>query len=153
MKKNNLKVMLKEYREEKRITQEELAEILEVSDKSVSKWELGNGFPSKKNLMKIAETLHVPLEALMGEEEPQESKLKKSFQFALISYCIIFAATLVMRGFREQGLYQDILSRELSEIVKITASTFGLNIFTALVPAVIIGLVFYLYVIPRQQGE
>jgi len=39
MEKNILSLKLKRYREEKGITQQELAEILDVSDKSISKGE------------------------------------------------------------------------------------------------------------------
>lgn len=43
-----LSIKLKEYRIANSLTQQELAEILDVSDKSISKWELGDTYPSKK---------------------------------------------------------------------------------------------------------
>ncbi|GMG62046.1 hypothetical protein TEHAB4_17920 [Tetragenococcus halophilus] len=46
--KNVLSLKLKMYRQQNEMTQEDLAELLEVSDKSISKWELGKGYPSKK---------------------------------------------------------------------------------------------------------
>ena len=64
-----LSIKIKQYREQKEITQQELAELLDVSDKSVSKWELGNGYPSQKNMVKIAELLDVSLEVLLIEEK------------------------------------------------------------------------------------
>lgn len=48
MQRNTLSLKLKEFRKQRGITQEELAEILSVSNKSVSKWELGEVYPSKK---------------------------------------------------------------------------------------------------------
>lgn len=45
---NVLSLKLKMYRQQNEMTQEDLAELLEVSDKSISKWELGKGYPSKK---------------------------------------------------------------------------------------------------------
>lgn len=153
MDKSILSLKLKEYREQKGITQEKLAELLDVSDKSISKWELENGYPSKKNMMKIHELLDVPLEVLMIEEQSEDSRFKRSFRYALISYCIIFALTLLIRGLKEGNHYQGILSRDLSEIIKIVIIHFGQNIYIAIVPSLIIGFVLYFYIIPRQQAD
>lgn len=153
MDKSILSLKLKEYRQQKGLTQEELAELLDVSDKSISKWELGNGYPSKKNMMKISELLNVSLEVLMIEEQAEDNRLKRSFKYALISYCIIFAFTILIRALKEGNRYEDILSRELSEIIKIVIINFGQNIYTAIVPALIIGLVSHFYLIPRQQAD
>lgn len=153
MQKSILSLKLKEYRKQKDITQEELAELLDVSNKSISKWELGNGYPSKKNMIKISEMLNVSLEALMIEDQTNESKSKKSIHYAFISYCLIFVLTILIKGLKEKELYQDILSRDVSEIIKIVLITFGQNIYIALVPAIIIGLVFYFYIIPKQQVD
>lgn len=37
--------VIKELREKKKITQSELAKMLGVSDKTISKWETGKGYP------------------------------------------------------------------------------------------------------------
>ena len=50
--------MIKRLREEKNITQSQLAEMLNVSDKAVSKWENGRGYPDI--------TLTEPLAAALG---------------------------------------------------------------------------------------
>ncbi|ARF16120.1 helix-turn-helix transcriptional regulator [Sporosarcina ureae] len=153
MEKSILSLKLKEYRRQKGLTQEELAELLEVSDKSISKWELGNGYPSKKNMLKISDLLNVSLEVLMIEEQAEDNRLKRSFKYALISYCIIFSLTIIIRGIKEADRYQDILSKDLGEIIKIVIVNFGQNIYLSIVPALIIGLVFHFYLIPRQQAE
>ena len=65
---------IKELREEKRITQDELGEILNISGKSVSKWERGLSLPDISNLQILADTLDISVsELLMGER----SKTKK----------------------------------------------------------------------------
>lgn len=63
-----LSIKLKEYRIANSITQQELAEMLDVSDKSISKWELGKTYPRKNNIIKIAELLNVSIELLLLEE-------------------------------------------------------------------------------------
>ncbi len=52
------------------MTQAELAEKINYSDKSVSKWESGNGVPDVYTLMQIAELFHVTLNELVGDEAP-----------------------------------------------------------------------------------
>lgn len=65
---------IKELREEKRITQDELGEILNISGKSVSKWERGLSLPDISNLQLLADTLDISVsELLMGNR----SKNKK----------------------------------------------------------------------------
>lgn len=66
---------LKLIRKEKNITQEELAEMLEVSRQAVSKWESGSAYPETDKLLVIARKLNVSLDFLMDNEpvndEPQ----------------------------------------------------------------------------------
>ena len=58
-------------RKEKNITQKELADRLHVTDKAVSKWETGKGFPDLKLLEPLAQELGVSLvELLQGERTP-----------------------------------------------------------------------------------
>lgn len=59
---------LKAIRKEKNLSQEELAELLDVSRQAVSKWELGDGYPEVEKLLMIAGKLNVSLDNLMGTE-------------------------------------------------------------------------------------
>ena len=59
---------LKAIRKEKKMSQEELAEMLDVSRQDVSKWELGDGYPEAEKLLIIAGKLNVSLDALMDTE-------------------------------------------------------------------------------------
>src|SRR5699024_316926 len=104
----------------------------------------------KRNIIKISETLNISLDVLKNEEQNENNRLKKSLGYAFISYCIIFALTLLVRAIREPIPYTNILSKDISEIIKIVIVTFGQKIYIAIVPAIIIGLVFYFYIIPRQ---
>ena len=153
MDKDILSCKLKEYREQKGLRQEDLAELLDVSDKSISKWELGNGYPSKKNMMKISKLLGVSFESLISEECVKDNRLKKSLKYALVGYVIIMLLTILIRGVRGGHYYENILNRDFNEIIMIVIVNFGQNIYIALVPALIIGLVFYFYLIPRQQPD
>lgn len=71
---------LKSLRKEKNITQEALAEILQVSGRTVSRWETGSNMPDISLLVKIAEFFDVSiLEIINGERksEPMEKEVKE----------------------------------------------------------------------------
>ena len=60
--------VIRRLRENKRLTQEELAEKLYVSGKAVSKWETGQGFPDISLLEPLAKALDISvIELLSGE--------------------------------------------------------------------------------------
>ncbi len=54
-----------QLRKERNMTQKELADTLKVTDKAVSKWETGKGFPDVKLLEPLARALGVSLVELM----------------------------------------------------------------------------------------
>ena len=61
--------VIKKLRENKRMTQEELAEKIYVSSKAVSKWETGQGFPDVSLLESLAQALGISvIELLSGED-------------------------------------------------------------------------------------
>lgn len=62
-----------QLRKEKRYTQKDLAQIMHVSDKTVSKWETGRGMPDTALLKPLSEVLGVSVgELLSGERMPEE---------------------------------------------------------------------------------
>ena len=65
-------VLISTLRKEKGMTQKELADLLHVSDRTVSKWERGAGFPDVSLMMKLADTLGISVnELLQGERRTQ----------------------------------------------------------------------------------
>ena len=72
------------------MTQLELAEKLNYSDKSISKWEQGNGIPDVRILMQLAELFGVTLDDLVHEHVdsevlPKSAKRKNRFLTVLCS--------------------------------------------------------------------
>ena len=64
---------LKQLRKERQLSQEDLAEILDVSRQSVSKWEMAAGYPEVEKLMLISEKMNISLDSLMGDNtRPKE---------------------------------------------------------------------------------
>ncbi len=68
---------IRKSRKEKGLTQKQLAEQLHVSDKTVSKWENGAGFPDIKLLEPLAACLEVSLLELMQSERVEETKIDR----------------------------------------------------------------------------
>ena len=58
------------YRKAAGLTQAELAEKINYSDKSISKWESGNGAPDVYTLLQLAQLYGVTLNDLVGEGTP-----------------------------------------------------------------------------------
>lgn len=65
---------IKELREKNKITQVQLAEKLGVSDKTVSKWETGKGYPDITLLEPIADALCVSVAELITGNPVRMSK-------------------------------------------------------------------------------
>ena len=99
------------YRKAAGLTQAELAEKINYSDKSVSKWESGNGVPDVYTLLQIAKLYGISVSALVGEEEPAVFPKKKSvglhiFIMLLSSGIVWLVATCIfvmMRLFNPEG--------------------------------------------------
>lgn len=64
-----------QLRKEQGLTQKELADKLNVTDKAVSKWETGKGFPDVKLLEPLAQALEVSLVELMQGKRQEADTL------------------------------------------------------------------------------
>ena len=69
---------LKQLRKEKQLSQEELAEILDVSRQAISKWEQGIGYPEVEKLLLLSSKLNVSLDSLMAAEIAQDFDSKST---------------------------------------------------------------------------
>ena len=101
-----------EERKRKGYTQKQLSEKLGISDKTISKWECGNGFPEVSLLLPLCGELDITVNELLSGErvseedyrrkaeenmvnlvkEAQESK-KKIILSAMVAMLVIVAAT------------------------------------------------------------
>lgn len=80
---------LKELREEKELTQEELGKLIRVSRQAVSSYESGENEPSLANLIKIADIFNVSVDYLLCRTKERynlnlKSKKNKEFIAELI---------------------------------------------------------------------
>ena len=78
---NNIKfgMNIARLRKEKGLTQKELAVKLNVTDKAVSRWERGVGFPDISSLCPLAEALGVTVAKLLDAEEEDDEGKEQAF--------------------------------------------------------------------------
>ena len=70
---------ISDERKAKGYTQKQLSELLEISDKTISKWECGNGFPEASQLLPLCNELEITVnEILTGERISQQNYKKKA---------------------------------------------------------------------------
>jgi len=108
----NIAKNITELRKASEITQAELAEKLNYSDKSVSKWERGDGVPDVIVLNKIAELFGVTLNDLVSDEKPKLPKKKPYLTnriiIPLLSVGLVFlVASIVFLVLRLLGVWND----------------------------------------------
>ncbi len=85
--------LLCDLRKAKGLTQKEVAEILGVVPKTVSKWERGNGFPDVSTLSALADIFNVSERALLSGELKQnreEAGNMKRTKFYVCPHCSLF---------------------------------------------------------------
>ena len=68
---------IRDKRKEKNLTQLELAEKIFVSEKTVSKWETGKGFPDTSLMIPLCEVLEISANELLSGEEIKDDKTYK----------------------------------------------------------------------------
>lgn len=76
---NTIGEKIRELRMKLNLTQEELARKMNISDKSISKWELGTSNPSLENLKFMAELFDVTVDELVNFKHEKKAKLIKKF--------------------------------------------------------------------------
>ena len=69
---------LKELRKEKGLTQEQLAERLKVSSRSVSRWETGNNMPDLSILVELSDFYNLDIKEIIDGERKSENMEKET---------------------------------------------------------------------------
>ena len=76
---------ISELRKEKKLTQKELAEKINVSDKAVSRWETGKGYPDVTSLVSLSEYFDVSVNELLAGKRLTAEDIKETADENLIS--------------------------------------------------------------------
>lgn len=83
------------------MTQSELAEKINYSDKSVSKWEQGNGIPDVRILLQLSDLFNVSVDDLVREHKetpvmPKKTRLKRRIVVSLLSVGLCWLVAVVV---------------------------------------------------------
>ena len=76
---------IKAIRKEKNLTQREVAERLSISEKTVSKWETGNGLPEVSLMLPLCELLEISVNELLSGERLDEKRYFEKAEKNMIS--------------------------------------------------------------------
>ena len=96
---------LKELREQKELSQYELADKLFVSRSTIAKWENGLGMPGKASMESLCEFFNVSKEELLKEDDPEiiinniQKKSKKWFLWFLLLLVVLIPVLIYSGAF------------------------------------------------------
>lgn len=103
---------IKTCRKEKNLTQREVAEKLYISEKTVSKWETGNGMPEVSLMLPLCELLGISVNELLSGERLDEKRYVEKAEQNIISlmdektqakkhliFAVIIAVVTLLAGF------------------------------------------------------
>ena len=118
---------MKHIRIEQGISQEELAERVNVSRQTISKWENGLVCPTGDNLHQLGKALGVPVDALLNDSwTPPESQVvevpvprPRNYRLWALLAALVLAAGILIGAlfFREQGKKPLLESEMQSEVI------------------------------------
>ncbi len=72
-------------RKQKGLTQRQLADELGISDKTISKWETGNGFPEISLLLPLCEHLNITVNELLSAERLSDNEYKQKAEKNMVN--------------------------------------------------------------------
>ena len=90
--------MIRSLRENKKLTQDELAERLHVSGKAVSKWETGRGFPDVSLLEPLAEALGVSVIELLSGDTVRNGNRSANMARSKVYVCLVCGNVIQAAG-------------------------------------------------------
>ena len=95
--------IISSLRKEKNMTQNDLAEKMNVTDKAVSKWERNLSCPDVNSIPKLAEILGVSVEELLNAQTKQDdNKIDEIINIALIGVGLAMGVCTVVTSILKQ---------------------------------------------------
>lgn len=103
---------MKELRNEKQLTQEQLAEMFGVTNRSVSRWENGVNMPDFDVVIEMANYYDVSIEEILDEERRKEMVDKEDVSLGLVFGMLLVGALFTSRyGGKAQAFKQKLLRK------------------------------------------
>ena len=94
-----MKDIIIKRRKELNLTQQQLAEMLHISDKVISKWETGRSLPDTSMLLPLAKALQISINDLFEDEGTAENNIESTREYEIFTKrkIILFINFLSMR--------------------------------------------------------
>jgi transcriptional regulator with XRE-family HTH domain len=124
---------LQELRKQKKLTQEELSEVLFVSRTAISKWESGRGYPSIDSLKAIAEYFGITIDELLSNREliciaekdsHKKTQHMRDLVFGLIDCSVGMMFFIPLFGQQEGGIIRQVSLLSLQETPLFTKAAY-----------------------------
>lgn len=129
-----------EIRKNKKLTQRQLAEQLNISDKTISKWECGNGLPEVSLMLPLCEILEINVnELLSGEklskdnyhEKAEENMMNLLVEKAESKKRLIISSITAITGVITLTIFVLLAGyTELNTLIKILLIVYGIIVIT-----------------------
>lgn len=113
--KQELGKIISKARKEKKITQQEFANMLNVTDKAVSNWETGKNYPDLVILNDICEILDLNIEKLLIDSKKSRNFIKNVLtliSFSLVSILLIFLFLYFINNYNNFNVYEVIIEND-----------------------------------------
>ncbi|MEQ2527876.1 helix-turn-helix transcriptional regulator [Bacillaceae bacterium CLA-AA-H227] len=123
----NLSDKIKKLRTENNLTQEQLAEKMQVSRSTISSWETGRSYPDLQMVIEICNYFNVSLDFLLREDEKIVRKLNFGIKQKrmLIGLVVILAVLLINQVVSTTSFQANPKSLEISNINMIRDVSYG----------------------------
>lgn len=99
------------------LTQEQLAEKLQVARQTVSKWEAGTTMPTVPGLVKLAEALETDCNSLLAEEEKQP-EIKQTETGYVVDWTKLYPILVTYQQEMDCALYEAQFAAMMREVQK-----------------------------------
>lgn len=81
-----------------KLTQKELGDLLNVSDKTISSWENGRTYPDIALIIKLSELFNISLDTFLKEDTTMIKKIDRDLQFKVVYKYLLLGGILLIGG-------------------------------------------------------
>ena len=110
MNENQFAENLMYYRKKKGLSQEKVAEYLEVSRQAVTKWEANASRPNSDNLMKLAQLFEVEADTLLGNGDREESPIQEEVSMGKMPWVLMGISAVCILAYIILAAFTDTFS-------------------------------------------
>lgn len=128
-----------EMRKQSKMTQKDLAERLNVSDKVISKWETGKCLPDVEMMMKLSRALDISISALYEcidntedgtKEDYNEERIWQYKKYSIVScFLIVISPILLLLATANWSRFDDVEDILCFILIMLSIASFTLGIF------------------------